>query len=155
MTVGTIRHDFSRLLIKIDKLIESKKIKIPVISQIGYSSYIPQNHIHHRFVNRRLHSVLIQNAKKIITHGGSSSIWQSLRSGNPTIIVPRLEKYDEHINDHQLFLSKKMKEYGFCDYTKDFEDLAVLIDNAAKSDKDFNTFESASLEKLRMDLVND
>ena len=52
-------------------------------------------------------------SKIIIIHGGAGSIINSLNYNKKPIVMARLKKYDEHINDHQLglvkFLSSKKK----------------------------------------------
>ena len=53
----------------------------------------------------------IDEAHIIITHGGPSSFIEVLQEGKVPIVVPRLKKYGEHINNHQYefikFISKK------------------------------------------------
>jgi len=44
VTVGTHEQGLDRLLIELDRLIETGGIKQEVFAQIGYSKYIPKNY---------------------------------------------------------------------------------------------------------------
>lgn len=44
----------------------------------------------------------INDARVIVTHGGPASFIAPLSIGKIPIVVPRLKKYNEHVNDHQL-----------------------------------------------------
>ena len=72
---------------------------------------------------------LIKNCKFFITHGGSSNLWDSQKMEIDTIIFPRLAKYGEHIDNHQLFLTKKFGEttsakiaYSYSDIEKSLKE---------------------------------
>lgn len=45
---------------------------------------------------------LIDEADLIITHGGVGSVISSVKMWKKEIASPRLAKYGEHTNDHQL-----------------------------------------------------
>ena len=49
----------------------------------------------------------IKDAKIVITHGGPSSFILPLQYGKTPIVVPRVKKYDEHVNDHQVEFCRK------------------------------------------------
>ena len=42
------------------------------------------------------------NADIIITHGGPATFMGAIAKGKKPIVVPRLEKFGEHVNDHQI-----------------------------------------------------
>ena len=44
----------------------------------------------------------VNNSDLVISHGASGSIMKALNAGKKVIAVTRLEKYGEHINDHQI-----------------------------------------------------
>lgn len=109
VTVGTDEHSFQRLIKKVDELIEKGLIK-DVIFQIGNTSYEPKNGKFFRFETYDKIKELNKKADLIITHGGAGSIITALMFGKKIIAVPRLKKFNEHINDHQLEIVKKMEE---------------------------------------------
>jgi len=46
----------------------------------------------------------------VITHGGTGAIIGAVKKGKKVIAVPRLAKFGEHVDDHQLQLIEQ-----FCD----------------------------------------
>lgn len=110
VTVGTHSKSFDRLLKEVDSLIEKNKIKEKVIMQIGYSIYEPKNAQWFRFSNYKKMKELNKKARIVITHGGVGSILTALMYNKPVIAVPRLKKFNEHSDDHQLELVKRMSK---------------------------------------------
>lgn len=107
VTVGTDEHDFSRLIKKADSL-----KGLDIVAQIGNTKYTPKNIKHFKFLEPSALETYYRKADVIITHGGAGSIINSLKNGKIPIVVPRLKKFDEHINDHQLQLAKSLQEKG-------------------------------------------
>lgn len=77
----------------------------------------------------------IELADVIITHAGVGSIVSCLKSNKPTIVVPRLGKYKEQNNDHQVQIMKRYQEQG---YIIALEDL-TLLEQTVLLAKDFKT----------------
>jgi len=105
---GTHSQQFNRLLKEVDNLVESKAIKEKVIMQIGYSDYLPKNAEWFKFVDYKKMLNLMEKASLIITHGGIGSVMVSLKLNKKTIVVPRLKKFLEHTNNHQLEIVKEL-----------------------------------------------
>jgi UDP-N-acetylglucosamine transferase subunit ALG13 len=74
---------------------------------------------------------LLKKADIIITHGGVGSILNAIKLGKKVIAVPRLKKYDEHINDHQLQVIEKMTKEGYILSTEDEKKLPDKIKEIA------------------------
>ena len=55
----------------------------------------------------------MQKADLIITHGGVGSIITALNHGKKVIAAPRLSKYGEHVNDHQLQIIKCFEQKNY------------------------------------------
>jgi len=110
VTVGTAR-DFSRLIKKVDELAE--KINEKMIVQKGKTTYEPENCEYFRFVPRKKYLEYIKRADVIITHAGVGNIITSLKNRRPIIVVPRRKKYNEHRNDHQMDIAKKLESEGW------------------------------------------
>ena len=55
----------------------------------------------------------IEKSDYIITHGGVGSIIDSLKKNKKVIAVPRLGKYNEHVNDHQVEIIESFNENNF------------------------------------------
>lgn len=116
VTVGTQKFQFNRLLKEIDRLIEANIIKDNVVCQVGYSTYIPKNYEIHDFFNELDYLNYIKNCKLLITHAGVGTILTGKKYNKPIIVVPRLEEYGEHVDNHQLQIAE-----GFADKRIVFE----------------------------------
>ena len=66
---------------------------------------------------------LIKSANVIITHGGVGTIIQAINLGKKIIAVPRLQKYKEHVNDHQLQIIENFNDRGYIIGTKGVEEI--------------------------------
>lgn len=115
ITLGSQKFQFNRLLKAIDKLIEQGKIKEEVFAQIGYSDYQPINYKYKQFLDRDEFTSMEGKADIVITHGGTGAIIGAVKKGKKVIAVPRLAKYGEHVDDHQLQL------------LKEFEDMNIIV----------------------------
>ena len=102
ITVGTQKFQFNRLLKMVDDLIEEKLISDNVVAQVGYSTYIPRNFHSFQFKSENEINLLMEKAHILITHSGVGSITTALKLQKKVIVVPRLKKYKEHVDDHQL-----------------------------------------------------
>lgn len=111
---GVVEWDFSRLLINIDNLCEQKKINSDeIIAQIGHTKYEPKNYNYFKFVDKKDFESYIDEAEIIITHGGAGTLIQSLKKGKKIISFPRLGSEKEHLDNHQIEMSRKLEELGY------------------------------------------
>ncbi|GAB6168199.1 glycosyltransferase [Clostridium carnis] len=129
ITVGTQKFQFNRLLEEIDKLIYQGKIKEEVFAQIGYSDYKPKNYNYKNFLDRDEFSNIMEKCNKVITHGGTGAIVGAVKKGKRVIAVPRLKKFGEHVDDHQIQIVSQFKAIGFIDAVIDIEMLMDSIEN--------------------------
>ena len=127
ITLGTQKFQFNRLLIMIDELIEEEVITDTVVAQIGYSSYIPKNYQSFEFKSESEINKLMEKANILITHSGIGSITTALRLQKKVIVVPRLKKYKEHVDDHQLEIANAYQEKGFIAVAQNKNELANTL----------------------------
>jgi len=113
VTLGTQDKNFNRLLDTIDKAIEKKYIKEEVIVQAGYTKYESKNMKVLNTIPKDEFLNLIDKCSILITHGGVGSIFDGLTRNKKVIVAPRLSKYNEHTNDHQLEVVKELSEKGY------------------------------------------
>ena len=104
ITLGSQKFQFNRLLKEIDKLIDDGVIEDEVFAQIGASEYIPRNYKYEYFLDRNRIAEIMNSCDTVITHGGTGVIIGAVKKGKRVIAVPRLAKYGEHVDDHQLQL---------------------------------------------------
>ena len=113
ITLGTQDKPFNRLLEEVDKQIELGNIKDEVIVQAGFTKYTSKNMKIFDLVDREKFGELINNCDLLITHGGVGSILTGLKNKKKVIAVPRLSKYGEHVNDHQVQIIERFSEMGY------------------------------------------
>lgn len=102
VTVGSRNYPFDRLFKKLDELYEDGTLTEEMFAQTGTSTYVPKYYAHKDFISQEEFLEKIQEADIVVSHGASGSIMKALNAGKKVIAVTRLEKYGEHINDHQI-----------------------------------------------------
>lgn len=102
VTLGSQKFQFNRLLIEIDKLIERGIISSNLFAQIGYSDYKPKYFKYNTFLNQSDFQKYMRKCNLVITHAGTGAIISALKNNKKVIAVPRLSKYHEHVDDHQV-----------------------------------------------------
>ena len=109
VTVGT-QEPFDRLIKAVDEIyheLEDKEIYV----QAPLESFEPQNFKTVRFINPSEYSKIFESADLIIGHAGTGTIISALLKQKPLIIMPRICKYGEHRNDHQLSTVEKFGSF--------------------------------------------
>ena len=134
VTVGSQKFQFDRLLKEVDKLIENKIINEDVIAQIGYSTYIPKNYKYYKFIDQDEFKKYISKCDMVITHAGTGAIVGALKQGKKVVAVPRLAKYGEHVDDHQIQLLDEFKELNFIEPAYDVKDLEKAIEKCRRNE---------------------
>lgn len=129
VTLGSQKFQFNRLLIEIDRLIEEGKIIEEVFAQIGYSDYEPKNYKYRNFLDRDEFANIMSECDTVITHGGTGAIIGAVKNEKRVIAVPRLEKFGEHVDDHQLQIIEQFNNLGFIKSSDDINELGDLINS--------------------------
>lgn len=137
VTVGTHPAQFDRLLKELDSLAEQGKIKEEVFAQVGHTNYVPKSKLIKTmdFIGLDEFKRKIREASLVITHGGEGSIGEALQQETPMVIVPRLKKFGEHTNDHQLELTRAIEEENAAIAVVAISELGKAIENAKKMKK--------------------
>ena len=113
VTVGTHEQQFDRLIKEIDRLKEENLIQDEVFIQTGYSNYVPKYCKWEKIISYEKMNQFIEEADIVITHGGPATFMAAIAKGKNPIVVPRLKKFGEHVNNHQLeFVEKVLKIYN-------------------------------------------
>jgi len=122
LTVGT-QFPFDRLVKSVDELVSQNGFKEEIFAQIGKSSYQPHNFEGVSFLEKGLFDKHVRQASGIISHAGMGTIIMALDNGKPLLVMPRLTKYGEVVNDHQVPIAKKFEELGHILAVYDAKDL--------------------------------
>ncbi len=113
ITLGTQDKSFVRILKKVEELIDKKVINEEVIVQAGYTKYESKKMKIFDYVEKKKLEEYIEKSSFIITHAGVGTIFDCLKKNKKIIAVPRLSKYHEHNNDHQLQIVEEFSKENF------------------------------------------
>lgn len=113
VTVGTHEQPFNRLIREIDYLKKDNIISDEVFIQLGYSDYQPEYCAFKKLISFEEMNYYINNSDIIITHGGPATFMKVLSEGKVPIVVPRQQKFSEHVNDHQLEFANHVIDKGY------------------------------------------
>lgn len=139
VTVGTQKFPFDRLLKAVDEMAGAEDWTEEIFAQIGCSSYTPIHYKYVKFLDADILTARMCESDLIITHGGVGTLVNALKSGSKVIAVPRIAKYGEHVNDHQLQILDKMAEKNYCYCLYDCSKLADAVREVRK--RTYNNFD--------------
>ena len=111
--LGTQDKEFTRLLKMVEDEIKKGLIKGEVIVQAGQTKYKSNYMEILDLIPNTKFNKLIKEADLVITHGGVGSIISALKHNKKVIAVPRLSRYGEHVNDHQLEIVEEFSRLGY------------------------------------------
>jgi len=131
VVTGVHKHGFNRLVKAVDDLTGQQLIKNAFI-QTGFSTYQPKHCQWTKAMDFQQFEQRMDQADIIITHGGAGCIAGTLERNKPAIVVPRLKKYNEHNNDHQLELTSVLEKSGRVLAVYDIKNLFTTIEKASK-----------------------
>ena len=138
VTVGTHEQGFDRLIEKLDELAGLGEIS-DVIIQKGFTKYKPEYCKSYDLIPANEMSKYMASADLVISHGGPATYMSAIAQGKPTLVVPRLSKFNEHVNDHQLDFAKKVNN-------KSNYNLTIITD--------MDALENAIKDKLNTNTIN-
>ena len=112
LTVGT-QFPFDRLVKAVDKAAGTNGFDEQIVAQIGDTSYCPENFEAAPSVDKAVFDQHFNGADSIISHAGMGTITMALDHRKPLLVMPRLKKYGEVVNNHQLAIAKKFEQLGY------------------------------------------
>lgn len=115
VTIGTMRDlSFSRIFKVIDELCEEGILDGTTISaQMGAESYQPNHFKGFEMLEDDAFRQLIRESDVIISHAGTGTVTTCLKLGKKVIVFPRMAKYKEHYDNHQIELSDVFTQKGY------------------------------------------
>ncbi len=126
VTVGTQEQEFKRLF----EMIEAINFPAEYTVQSGSTKYQNDNYKIVPFIEDFISE--IANNDIIITHGGVGSILNSIQANKKVIAVPRLKKYGEHVNDHQVEICTNYAKKNLIMMVQTTEQLRQALHNIDK-----------------------
>ncbi len=122
LTVGT-QFSFDRLVKSVDQAFDGRLINEEIFAQIGETSYKPLNFESVVSLEKDLFDKRLREASGVISHAGMGTITMALKNHKPLLVMPRLKRYREHVNDHQVATARKFEELGHILAVYDAKDL--------------------------------
>ncbi|MBE5790335.1 MAG: multidrug MFS transporter [Clostridiales bacterium] len=131
VTVGTHEQQFDRLVEYMDGWAERHDEE--VVIQTGFSHYKPRKANWKSIYPYRVMVEMIDSARIIITHGGPSSFILPLQIGKIPIVVPRNQRFKEHVNNHQI---------DFCREYKQRRDNIIVVENVNRLEETLESYDT-------------
>lgn len=125
VSTGSRKFQFDRLIKKLDEI--APELDEPIFAQIAETAYLPKHFEYKRYLSPEEFSRYQEEASLVITHAGTGALITALKKGKQVISIPRLAKYDEHSDDHQLQVSGALRDEGYLREVIDMDDLLDTI----------------------------
>ena len=130
VTVGTNEARFDRLLQAVESFDDSDELVV----QHGPSPVRPRGATCVDFLSFEEMIDHIRRARVLIMHAGVGSVLAALGNGARPLVVPRLKRFDEAVDDHQVAFGRRLHEEGLVEFV---EDPAELVAAAARYEGSF------------------
>lgn len=136
VALGTQDKEFKRLIDIVKNFLEETNSEEEIIIQYGNTKYdysffdnFP-NVKYFDFISPDVFDKYMIEADVVVTHAGVGTIINGLKKNKKLIVVPRLKKYKEHVNDHQLQITENFAKEGYIIELKDDEKLQDALEKA-------------------------
>lgn len=129
VSTGTNGDPFDRLLDAVGSLRTDEEIVV----QHGPSHVRPYGARCIAYVAFDEYTQLVHEARVVVTHAGTGSVLVTLMGGKRPIVVPRLARYREAVDDHQLFFARRLASVGLVQIVEDVALLGELLAAPAAS----------------------
>ena len=106
VSIGNSPRQFTRLLEEVRRI--APYLPQPVVIQHGRTEFHDPNLRHFAFTEEAEFVSLLEQCRLFISHGGGGSVLTAIRMGKVPVVVPRLARFDEHVDDHQRALASEL-----------------------------------------------
>jgi UDP-N-acetylglucosamine transferase subunit ALG13 len=69
----------------------------------------------------------MERAERVVSHAGAGTILCAARAGHVPVVFPRLKRFGETVDDHQLELSRRLAPDGRVILVEDAAELAAAV----------------------------
>lgn len=146
VTLGTQDKPFERLL----HLIEESNIDDEIVVQSGYTKFKSSRMKVFEYLNIDEFNSYLEKADIVIGHGGVGTLLKAVELKKKVIACPRLAKYGEHTNDHQLQICDSLSKKGYILVLNDGDNIDEIYKKALEfKPKDFTSNNSIFVSKLK------
>lgn len=131
VTLGTSGFGFRRVLLRLREVLPDD---CEVYWQTGSTDVAGLGIEAHAMVEAPELASRMAEADLVVAHAGAGSVLAAMRAGRSPLLVPRLARYGEHVDDHQVEICREMERRGLavsCDAGA--IDGHVLLEAAART----------------------
>jgi UDP-N-acetylglucosamine transferase subunit ALG13 len=128
VTVGT-QEPFDRLVGAVDAW-AAQRGRTDVFAQIGTGARPPEHIEWVAKLSPAEFQARLEAARVVVSHAGMGTILSASSLAKPIVVLPRLARFREHRNDHQLATVKRLAPTGILVAARDEAELAALLDRS-------------------------
>jgi UDP-N-acetylglucosamine transferase subunit ALG13 len=128
VTVGTHQQPFDRLLGALGPLAELDDLVV----QHGETSAPVEAAVAAPYLSTSEVAAYLEQARVAVMHAGVGSFVVASRIGHRPVVVPRLRRYGEHVDNHQAQLARALERQGKAIAVWDVAQLAQAVQGASR-----------------------
>ena len=150
VTVGNATQGFKRLLDAVDEAAGQGLFgDEPIFIQTGNNPDFHASHCEQQsFLRMSQFEALLRDSNLIISHGGAGTLINILRAGRVPVVMPRRQRYAEHVDDHQVELIQALAQEGRVVPVFESADLKVGVKEARRRNKQPRAQSNSQLVEL-------
>jgi UDP-N-acetylglucosamine transferase subunit ALG13 len=123
VTLGTHETPFARLIDALADLPRDEELVV----QHGSSPCGPVWSRSVAYLSFEEMAAHVRAARVVVSHAGVGSILIAVGNEKRPLVVPRLHRHGEHVDDHQLSLARRLHAFGLVTSVEDPADLAAAV----------------------------
>jgi UDP-N-acetylglucosamine transferase subunit ALG13 len=123
VTIGTYEAPFDRLLEAVAPLAQEEELTI----QVGRSTVRPEGAQCFDYAPFDVMRELVRKADTVVSHAGAGTVLLALAERKRPFVVPRLARYGEVVDDHQVPFARRLDGAGLVTLVEDPADLVAAI----------------------------
>ena len=127
VTAGSLHFPFDRLLRAVDALPGDEELIVQSLAGCPLSGRA--QHVRDLPYEKLVDDVC--RARVVVCHAGVGSVLTSLAHNKRPVVVPRLQRYGEAVDDHQLSFGRRLSEAGLVTLVEDPVGLADVVASPA------------------------
>ena len=128
VSVGTHEAPFDRMLRTVGDL----QLEEELVVQYGPSLVRLEGATEFEYLGFDEVVEYIRRARAVVMHAGVGSVMISLANGKRPSVMARRHEFDEHVDDHQVELARRMEASGLVVVVDDGDELAAALAAAAR-----------------------
>lgn len=154
ISVGTTNFPFKRADFLVNKIIKIYSKEKIVYQNSQMCIKIPKKVNCKKYLNNKEILRYLKVAEVVIIHAGFATTMEAIRySKVKPVLIPRLKKFGEHVNDHQLYFAKYMEKKGLVKIFNEKSIKNLYLKKNPKDEKNLKIY-LKSLEDKKTDLIS-